>query len=64
MRTEQELKSLFTSYFSDRLTPAQIQALTTDVMAAQADRHSRTYPAPLSSAAYRQPEQVWSGTVA
>ena len=42
MRTQEELKELFTTYFSDRLTPTQIDCLVTDVLTAAQNRRPYT----------------------
>jgi hypothetical protein len=42
MRTQEELKDLFTTYFSDRLSPPQIDCLVSDVLAAAQNRRPRS----------------------
>jgi hypothetical protein len=41
MTSEDEFTGLFTHYFGDKLSPAQIEALAVAVVAAQADRRTR-----------------------
>jgi hypothetical protein len=40
MTSKDELTGLFTTYFGDKLAPAQIEALAAGVIAAQADRRA------------------------
>jgi hypothetical protein len=42
MTSKDELTGLFTTYFGDKLAPAQIEALAAGVIAAQADRRAET----------------------
>lgn len=42
MRSEEELTHLFTDYFGDRLSSAQIDHLVTDVRASAQNRAART----------------------
>jgi hypothetical protein len=39
MRSEEELTSIFTDYFGDKLTAAQIDRLVTDVRTSVQNRH-------------------------
>jgi len=41
MTRNDELTGLFTTYFGDKLSPAQIEDLAADVIAAQAARRAR-----------------------
>jgi hypothetical protein len=41
MTSKDEFTGLFTTYFGDKLSPAQIEVLAADVAAAQADRRAR-----------------------
>jgi hypothetical protein len=41
MNTKEELTGLFTTYFGDKISPAQIEDLAAGVVAAQADRRTR-----------------------
>jgi hypothetical protein len=43
MRSSEELSDLFTTYFSDRLSPSQIDCLVADTMTAVQNRRMRTY---------------------
>lgn len=42
MRSKDELRTLFTTYFGDRLSPAQIDLLVADVMVATGNQRLRT----------------------
>ena len=70
MRNRDELTELFTTYFSDKLSPTQIDWLVSDVLAAGQPRQARTYAVsqPLTErtntvAAFSQPAQVWSAAL-
>jgi len=41
MNTKEELTGLFTTYFGDKISPAQIEDLAAGVVAEQADRRTR-----------------------
>ena len=41
MTSKDEFAGLFATYFGDKLSPAQIEAMVVDVVAAQADRRAR-----------------------
>ena len=41
MTSKDELTTLFTIYFGDKISPAQIEGLATGVVAAQTDRRAR-----------------------
>jgi hypothetical protein len=41
MTSKEELTGLFTTYFGDKISSAQIEVLAANVVAAQADRHAR-----------------------
>jgi hypothetical protein len=41
MTSKDEFAGLFATYFGDKLSPAQIEAMAVDVVAAQADRRAR-----------------------
>ena len=43
MRSKEELSDLFTTYFSDRLWPSQLDDLVADTMIAVQNRQMRTY---------------------
>jgi hypothetical protein len=45
MRSSEELSDLFTTYFSDRLSPSQIDSLVADTIIAVQNRRMRTYAA-------------------
>jgi hypothetical protein len=46
MRTQEELTDLFTDYFEDKLTPAQIDQLATDVWTSVENRRARMFAQP------------------
>jgi hypothetical protein len=54
MQSKDELTSLFTAYFSDRLSPTQIDTLVADVMAGIQNRRARTYRCLLPAASQRR----------
>jgi hypothetical protein len=64
MRSKDELTSLFTAYFSDRLSPTQIDTLVADVMAGIQNRRARTYAGMQVFASGSQPAQVLSAEFA
>jgi len=43
MRSNEELSNLFTTYFSDRLSPLEIDSLVADTLIAVHNRRMRTY---------------------
>jgi hypothetical protein len=49
MRSQEELTQMFTEYFGDKLTPAQIDRLATDVRTSVHERHTHDEPAARAS---------------
>ena len=65
MRSNKELTSLFTTYFSDRLSPSEIDTLVLDVMMGLQNRSVRTRAATEDLAANGQAAQPkWSAEFA
>jgi hypothetical protein len=60
MRSEEELTSLFTEYFGDRLSPAQIDKLASDAGAAAQTRRTRTFMRGQATTSSGQPIQAAS----
>ncbi len=58
MRTKEELTSLFSTYFGDKLSPTHIDTLVCNVMAAVQDRRARTHAAAPALA------ELWSAELA
>jgi hypothetical protein len=65
MRSKEELTSLFTTYFSDRLSPSQVDTLVSDVLTAAQNRRVHTFAATQANAARDQAlQQMWSSEFA
>jgi hypothetical protein len=63
MRSNEELTELFTTYFGDRLSTSQIDALVADVTASTRDRQARTLAA-TAAAIGSQRAALWSAALA
>jgi hypothetical protein len=64
MQSKDELTSLFTTYFGDRLSPTQIDTLAADVLAGIQNRRARGYASTRALTASSQPAQMWSAATA
>ena len=64
MRSREELTSLFTTYFSDKLSPTEIETLVADVMAGTQNRRARAYGATQALTVSSQTAQLWSAEFA
>jgi hypothetical protein len=64
MQSKDELTSLFTTYFGDRLSPTQIDTLAANVMAGFQNRRARGYASTQALTASSQPAQMWSAGAA
>ena len=64
MRSRDELTSLFTTYFGDKLLPTELDKLVGDVMAAGQNRRARVYQASQAVTASSQPAQLWAAEFA
>lgn len=59
MRSEEELTSLFTDYFGDKLSAAQIETLVGDVRTAVQSRRERTSGSVQATAPSGQSAAFW-----
>jgi hypothetical protein len=64
MRSREELTSLFTTYFGDKLSPIEIDILVADVMAGMQNRRARGYASTQAVTTASQPAPMWSAAFA